>query len=114
MKRTVCLIIAVLVLSTFVLPFSSNAESLSFKPDNPISYNEEKAILYGMTGYPYGPGISRVSYNVAADTITITGPTGVLMTAYVTGSGYLEFSTQSGNTYTCTATTVKGNSWISY
>lgn len=114
MKRLVCLIIAVLVLSASVFPFTASAESSALEFDNPTSHTEERYAQYGMKGYPYGPGTSRVSYNVAVDVITISGPTGVLMTAYVTGSGYLEFATQSGNLYTCTATTVSGNSWTSY
>jgi hypothetical protein len=68
---------------------------------------------YYISGYAYGLGTSRVSYNTNLAVITITGPTGYLTSFAVAGSGYVEFGTQSGNTYTASAPGFTSSSWVS-
>jgi hypothetical protein len=117
MKKIISiLVIAGLILLTTpagALAINPSADELSLTAEQSAVSESAAAVGYYISGYAYGPGTSRVSYIVSMSTLTVSGSNGALMSFTIAGSGYVEFGTQPGNSYTASAPGLTSSSWVS-
>lgn len=109
-------IFAILVFSASITSFAAEE---SIPEASQLSQSESSAntsvnrLTYFVSGYAYGFGCSRVSYYLPNTVITVSGPTGILMTCPVNGMGYFDIPTQAGVQYTAYAPGYATSYWIS-
>lgn len=115
MKKLLCVFLTVLMLISSVSALAYDETSVDAvesvvdtECDDGIS-----RLAYYVSGYQYGPGTSQVSYYVNTGVLVISGPTGVLLSTPVSGSGYINIPTQAGRTYTATIAGVGSSTWTS-
>ena len=110
MKKIVCLFLIITLSLSSTTAHAIDESSCETPVVTEIIDGPVPNVAYYVSGFYYGPGMSQISYYVSTAVIMVYGPSGLMFSLSVSGSGSFTLSTPAG-AYHASATGCATSYW---